>query len=76
MIGVKLSKLSLADLRMGTNYKNESECLVSLSKDVKVDAAREKRNETASLPEWSKGVVLRTTKRKLAWVRTPQLAFF
>lgn len=30
--------------------------------------------EKANLPEWSKGVVLRTTKRKLAWVRTPQLA--
>ena len=29
-----------------------------------------------SLPEWSKGVVLRTTKRKLAWVRTPQLVNF
>jgi hypothetical protein len=29
-----------------------------------------------SLPEWSKGVVLRTTKRELAWVRTPQLVNF
>ena len=28
----------------------------------------------ASLPEWSKGVVLRTNMRKRAWVRTPQLA--
>ena len=28
------------------------------------------------MPEWSKGVVLRTTKRKFAWVRTPLLAFF
>lgn len=29
---------------------------------------------TANMPEWSKGVVLRTTKRKFAWVRTPLLA--
>ena len=30
----------------------------------------------ANLPEWSKGEDLRSFKRKLAWVRTPQLATF
>ena len=36
--------------------------------------ARLSHEHKASLPEWSKGVVLRTTMRKRAWVRTPQLA--
>lgn len=32
--------------------------------------------EFANLPEWSKGVVLRTTTVRCAWVQTPQLAGF
>ncbi len=30
----------------------------------------------AILPEWSKGVDLRSTIRTYAWVQTPQMAFF
>ena len=35
---------------------------------------RVNNSDKAIVPEWSKGVVLRTTKRKFAWVRTPPIA--